>query len=101
MGSAIHGEAAKTRKSLTFYANNTVGTLYLCEYSGDFDDKWTSLKPLIFLTLTLCYFFRKGHFKGFYLPLKYDAVGVTIGFSSDQQGDTFFTSTLKEITAVE
>jgi hypothetical protein len=24
---------------------------------GDFDDKWTSLKPLIFLTLTVRYFF--------------------------------------------
>ena len=47
----------KHEKTLTFYANKTVETLQLCKYSGDFDDKWTSLKRLIFLTLTLRYFF--------------------------------------------
>ena len=31
---------------------------------GDFDDKWTSLKALIFLTLTLRYFFGKVVLKG-------------------------------------
>jgi hypothetical protein len=45
---------------------------------GDFDKKWTSLKPLIFLTLTLPDFFRKGRFKGCYLPLKYDTDGAAI-----------------------
>ncbi len=31
---------------------------------GDFDDKWTSLKALIFLTLTLRYFFGEVVLKG-------------------------------------
>ncbi len=36
------------------------------------------IKTLIFLTLTLCYFFRKGHLTGFYLPSKYDEIGSIV-----------------------
>ncbi len=45
---------------------------------GDFDDKWTSLNPLTFLTLPLPYFLGKADLKGVIILLKCNADGAAI-----------------------
>jgi hypothetical protein len=46
-GSAVHGEAAKREKKLTFYANKSVDGLQLSEYLADFGKWGTSLTPIV------------------------------------------------------
>ena len=53
MGSAVHGEAAKREKKLTFYANKSVDGLQLSEYLADFGKWGTILIVTSCLTLSM------------------------------------------------
>ncbi len=61
MGSAVHGEAAKREKKLTFYANESVDGLQLSEYLADFG-KWGTILIVTSFTLSMPYFTSGGHF---------------------------------------
>ncbi len=57
-------------------AYNSVELLYLRQYSGDFDEKWTYLELRTFLTLTFRNFFNRVIFKAIIWPLKNDDLGT-------------------------
>ncbi len=88
MGSAVHGEAAKREKKLTFYANKSVDGLQLSEYLADFG-KWdTILIVTSCLTLSMPYFTSGGHISDLLRCSKVRQPRVTIvTLRSDQQGD--------------
>ncbi len=86
---AVHGEAAKREKKLTFYANKSVDGLHLSEYLADFGKWGTILIVTSCLTLTLPYFTSGGHFSDLLRCSKVRQLKVAIvTLRSDQQGDT-------------
>ena len=90
MGSAVHGEAAKREKKLTFYANKSVDGLQLSEYLADFGKWGTILIVTSCLTLSMPYFTSGGHFSDLLRCSKVRQLKVAIvTLRSDQQGDTF------------
>ncbi len=87
-GSAVHGEAAKCEKKLTFYANKSVDVLQLSEYLADFGKWGTILIVTSCLALTMPYFTSGGHFSNLLRCSKVQQLKVAIvTLRSDQQGD--------------
>ncbi len=88
MGSAVHGEAAKRKKKLTFYANKSVDGLQLREYLADFGKWGTILIVTSCLTLSMPYFISGGHFSDLIRCSKVQQLKVAmVTLRSDQQGD--------------
>jgi len=88
VGSAVHGEAAKREKKLTFYANKSVDGLQLSEYLADFGKWGTILIVTSCLTLSMPYFTSGGHFSDLLRCSKVRQLKVAIvTLRSDQQGD--------------
>ncbi len=89
MGSVVHGEAAKRKKKLTFYANKSVEDgLQLSKYLADFGKWGTILIVTSCLTLSMPYFTSGGHFSDLLRCSKVRQLKVAIVIlRSDQQGD--------------
>ncbi len=87
VGSAVHGEAAKREKKLTFYANKSVDGLQLSKYLADFKKWGTILIITSCLTLSMPYFTSGGHFSDLLRCSKVRQLKVAIvTLRSNQQG---------------
>jgi hypothetical protein len=87
VGLAVHGEAAKREKKLTFYANKSVDGLQLGKYLADFGKWGTILIVTSCLTLSMPYFASGGHFSDLLRCSKVRQLKVAI---DDQQGDMWY-----------
>jgi hypothetical protein len=88
VGLAVHGEAAKREKKLTFYTNKSVDGLQLGEYLADFGKWGTILIVTSCPTLSMPYFTSGGHFSDLLRCSKVQQLKVAIvTLRSDQQGD--------------